>query len=62
MNLDFQSEAESKYLECIKAGVVAMAKGAPPAVAVEFARRVIFSHERPGLEETEASIRAVTPR
>lgn len=62
MNLEFQSQAESKYLECIKAGVVAMAKGAPPVVAVEFARRVIFSHERPELEETEASLRAVTPR
>jgi chemotaxis protein MotA len=62
MNLDFQSQTEAKYLECIKAGVVAMAKGLPPVVAVEFARRIIFSHERPGLDETETSIRVVTPR
>ncbi|MBI4610294.1 MAG: flagellar motor stator protein MotA [Candidatus Rokubacteria bacterium] len=62
MNLDFQSQAEAKYLECIKSGVVAMAKGTPPAVAVEFARRVIFSHERPELDEMDTAIQVVSPR
>lgn len=62
MNLDFQGQAEANYLECIKSGIVAMAKGAPPTVSVEFARRVVFSHERPALEEVEAAIQRVSPR
>jgi len=62
MNLDFQGQAEGNYLECIKSGIVSMAKGAPPTVAVEFARRVVFSHERPALEEVEAAIQRVSPR
>jgi len=36
--------------------------GAAPFVAVEFARRAIFSHERPSLVDVEASTMAVSPR
>ncbi|MFQ5829776.1 MAG: flagellar motor stator protein MotA [Candidatus Methylomirabilia bacterium] len=61
-NLDFQSQSEAKYLECIKAGIVALAKGSPPTVAVEFARRVIYSHERPELDDVESAFRGVMPR
>jgi flagellar motor component MotA len=42
--------------------VVAFAKGSPPSVAVEFARRVIFSNDRPTLTEMEAATQPVTPR
>ncbi len=55
-------EKELNYLLCIKAGIVAFAKGSAPFVAVEFARRVVFSHERPGLDEVEAATMPVTPR
>ena len=60
--LEMATEVEGNYLACIKAGVVAFAKGSPPSVAIEFARRVIFEHDRPTLAETEAAVQAVTPR
>ena len=53
---------EAKYLHCIKAGVLAFAKGAAPIVAVEFARRVIFSYDRPGNAEMEAACKGVVAR
>jgi chemotaxis protein MotA len=60
--LEMATESEGNYLACIKAGVVAFAKGSPPSVAIEFARRVIFDHDRPSLAETEAAVQSVTPR
>lgn len=60
--LETLTERELNYLHCIKAGVVAFAKGTAPFVAVEFARRAIFNHERPSLVDVEASTLAVTPR
>ena len=56
------AEHEINYLHCLKAGVVAFSKGAAPFVAVEFARRAIFAHERPSLVDVEASTMAVSPR
>jgi chemotaxis protein MotA len=50
--------AAGKYLKCIKEGVVASLRGAAPVVAVEFARKAIFSDERPSAEETDAACRA----
>jgi chemotaxis protein MotA len=60
--LETVTEKELNYLHCIKAGVVAFAKGAAPFVAVEFARRAIFTHERPSLVDVEASTLSVSPR
>jgi chemotaxis protein MotA len=60
--LEMAAEGDGNYLACIKAGVVAFAKGSPPSVAIEFARRVIFDHDRPTLAETEAAVQGVTPR
>ncbi len=60
--LEHAMEKDLNYLNCIKAGIVAFAKGAAPFVAVEFARRAIFTHERPTLVDTEASTLAVSPR
>jgi chemotaxis protein MotA len=62
VGMEMASEGDLNYLACIKAGVVAFAKGAPPPVAIEFARRVLFEHVRPSLAETEAALQAVTPR
>jgi chemotaxis protein MotA len=58
-NLEHLHQSEGRYLECIKAGIVAFAKGNSPVVVVEFARRVIFSDIRPSFEEVEAAIREV---
>jgi chemotaxis protein MotA len=58
-NLELLNASETRYLECIKAGVVAYAKGNAPTVVVEFARRVIYSNVRPTFEEVEQAIKAV---
>ena len=49
---------EGYYLQCIKTGVLAVYKGFPPAIAVEFARRVIPGDIRPSFEETEQACKA----
>lgn len=47
-----------KYLECIKHGLIAHAKGVAPGIAVEFARRSVPLTARPGFEELENACRA----
>ena len=49
---------EGHYLQCIKTGVLAVYKGFPPAIAVEFARRVIPGDVRPSFDETEKACKA----
>jgi chemotaxis protein MotA len=46
---------ESRYTQCIKSGLLAAFKGLPPAIAVEFARRVLPADVRPTFEETESA-------
>jgi chemotaxis protein MotA len=57
VNLQALGEDEAKMLQCLKAGVLAFANGAAPSVAVEFARRVIFSYDRPGAADLETACR-----
>ena len=45
------------YEQCIKTGLLAMYKGFPPMVAVEFARRVLPSEVRPSFDETEELVK-----
>lgn len=56
-NLEHMLENEVRYLETIKSAVVAYAKGNPPIVAVEIARRTIYSDERPSFSELENYLR-----
>ncbi len=56
--LEFYVNDEGHYLQCIKTGVLAVYKGFPPAIAVEFARRVIPGDERPTFDETEQACKA----
>jgi chemotaxis protein MotA len=56
-NLELQGEYEEKYTGCIKAGVVAYAKGNSPIVVVEFARRTIPNSVRPSFKEVEQAMR-----
>jgi chemotaxis protein MotA len=51
---------EAYYCLCIKAGLLAIYKGNPPAIAVEFARRVLPHRVRPTFNETEQFCRAAT--
>ena len=53
MNNDI--EAEGRYLEVIKAALVALQRGSPPLVCVEFARRTILPHDRPSFAEVDAA-------
>jgi chemotaxis protein MotA len=53
MNNDI--EAEGRYLEVIKAALVALQRGSPPLVCVEFARRTILPHDRPTFAEVDAA-------
>lgn len=46
---------ESKYMESLKAGLLAHMKGNAPAVSVEFARSVIPTVEKPSFAEVEAA-------
>lgn len=58
-NMELINASEARYFECIKAGVVAYAKGNAPTVVVEFSRRVIYYRVRPSFEEVEKAIKAV---
>ncbi len=42
-----------RYEQCLKTGLLAVYKGFPPAIAVEFARRVLPLEVRPSFDETE---------
>lgn len=56
-HLELLAASESRYYECIKAAVVAYAKGNAPITVVEFARRTIYSDFRPSFKELEQAIR-----
>jgi len=51
-------EEDGRYLICIKTGLLAVYKGFAPAIAIEFARRVIPSEIRPDFDETEQYCRS----
>jgi chemotaxis protein MotA len=61
-NLESLAQDEAKYLICLKAGLVAFANGAAPITAVEFARKTIFSFDRPTNAEIEPRLREIKPR
>lgn len=53
MNIDI--EAEGRYLEVIKNAMIALQRGSPPLVCVEFARRTISPMDRPTFAEVDAA-------
>jgi chemotaxis protein MotA len=57
-SLETRVDEDGNYERCIKAGVLATFKGLPPAIAIEFARRVLPHEVRPSFEETEQFCRA----
>lgn len=52
-------EAEGRYLEAIKQAMVALQRGAPPLVCVEYARRSIMPEERPTFEEMDGATKNI---
>ncbi len=51
------TQKEMKYLQTIKAALLAFAKGAPASVAIEYGRRSIDPENRPSFQETEQAIK-----
>lgn len=58
-SVDVQAQSDSRYLNVIKNGLLAAARGANPAIAIELARRAIFSYERPTAEELDKEFQAL---
>jgi chemotaxis protein MotA len=58
-SIEMQVMANTKYMQCIKDGVLAAARGAAPGLAVEFSRRAIFSDERPSSADLDAAIKSL---
>ena len=52
-SIEIQGAADSRFMLCIKEAIVAAARGVNPQIAIEFARRSIFSDERPTTPELE---------
>ena len=57
-NLAQRVNEEQYYCLCIKAGLLAVYKGHPPTIAIEFARRALPHDVRPTFNETEQFCRA----
>ncbi len=53
------ADAEGRYLACIKAAMIALQRGAPPIVCVEYARRTITPEERPSFEEIDKATKEI---
>jgi chemotaxis protein MotA len=52
-------EADSKYLECMKVGLLAYLQGSAPSVAVEYARKALNSNVRPSFTEVEEATQSL---
>lgn len=61
-NIENLAHDEGRYLSCMKAGLISFANGAAPMTAVEFARKTIFSFDRPSSAEIEPLLREIKPR
>lgn len=61
-NLENLAHDEARYFACIKSGLIAFANGSAPSTAVEFARKTIFSFDRPSSSEIEPILKEIKPR
>jgi len=52
-----RSQEEGKAFEVVKMALVASVRGYPPQVAVEFARKLLFSDVRPTFTDLEDSLK-----
>jgi chemotaxis protein MotA len=53
--------AESKYMMCIKTGLLAHLQGFAPSISVEYARKTLLSELRPTFGELEEATSALPP-
>ena len=54
-------EAEGKYIQCVKIGLLAHLQGFAPSVSVEYARKTLLSEVRPTFIEVEEATTALPP-
>jgi chemotaxis protein MotA len=59
-NLEHTFESKARLLTTIKTCIISYARGNPPIIAVEMARRTIFSEDRPTFSELEKFVRGRT--
>lgn len=52
-------DAEGRYLSVIKSAMVALQRGAPPIVCIEYARRSIQPEERPSFDEMDKATKEI---
>ncbi len=55
--MEHQAHEEGKAFEVVKMALVASVRGYPPQVAVEFARKLLFSEVRPTFNDLEAHLK-----
>ena len=60
-SLENTFNADAKYMECIKVGIIAHMQGYAPQVSVEFARKVLNTSVRPTFAEVEEHIQNIPP-
>jgi chemotaxis protein MotA len=56
-NIKTMNADSGRYYECLKQGMLGFQKGFAASIAVEFARRAIYTSNRPGFEEVEQACR-----
>ena len=56
--MENRAHDEGKAFEVVKMALVASLRGYPPSVAIEFARKLLFSGVRPSFQDLEADLKA----
>ena len=59
--MEHRANEESKAFEVVKMALVASVRGYAPTVAVEFARKLLFSEVRPTFADLEAHLKDKPP-
>jgi chemotaxis protein MotA len=54
-------EGESKYMQCMKIGLLAHLQGFAPSISIEYARKTLLSEVRPTFIEVEEATSALPP-
>jgi len=57
MKLSAMNTDDATYYQCLRTGLASFIKGAPPLLAVEFARRSLPREVRPSFQDAEAAVR-----
>ncbi len=60
--MEHRAHEEGKVFEVVKMALVASVRGYPPQVAVEFARKLLFSDVRPTFADLENHLKGKTPQ